>query len=165
MTRNPSLHRWMLAALLVAAGAVSFAPLAQARGWWNHRHRVDRAPMRVELRERDHLGGAPLLAGLIGGVILGAAISTHEQPVVVRDRYWAPPPPPPPPPPAARYRYEDGRGDRWWDTLDEATDAAWSEHGPRVIQVVDARTDAVVRTLYWKHDHWISDRDREDGDD
>ena len=158
MTLRTSLHRWTLAALLVATATTTLAPLAQAdrggrrykqygHGGWG------RPATRVVYRERDHGGAGPALAGLLGGLIIGAAIS-HAQPVVVHERTCAPPPP--------RYRYEDAYGNRWWDTLDECSDAAWSSRGPRVIRVVDARNDECVQTLYWKHGHWISDRDSND---
>jgi len=239
MTLNHSLHRWTLAALLASAGAVTFAPMAHAdhgsrrwkqfdRGGWQH---VDHGSWnhgswnrgswsgfggRMELRERNHVGAGPVFAGLVGGMILGAVLSSHAQPVMVHERVCAPAPPecardryyedapqvvepehtysrpapepehaypqpapepehtysrPAPEPertyaqPAPVYRYEDGNGERWWDTLDECTDAARGVHGPRVIHVVDDKTNAVVKTLYWKHDHWISDQDRDGSDD
>ena len=72
-----------------------------------------------------------------------------------------------PAPPPASYRYEDISGERWWDTLDEAREAAGDRGGPRVIRVIDARNDRCVETLYWSHDHFISDQDRDSnrGDD
>ena len=173
MKRTRSLHRWTLVALSAAALALTIAPAAQADpGWRRWRHaehgRWGRPGRVVEYREMDHGGAGPALAGLIGGVVLGAAL-THPHAVVVHEEAYAAPPShyryddqgytPPPPPPQPRYRYEDVSGDRWWDTLDECREAAYDRDGPRVIKVVDARTDRCVETLYWKHDHFISDED------
>ena len=177
MTRTRTLHRWTIAALSAAALVLTIAQTAQADpGWrrWKHaeRGRWGRPESRVVYREVDRGGAGPVLAGLIGGFVLGATM-THPHPVVVQEREYAPPPPPQPlyrydgqgyTAPAPRYRYEDGNGERWWDTLDECREAAYDRNGPRVIRVVDARTNRCVETLYWKHDHFISDDDRADDD-
>ena len=209
MTINTSLHRWTLATLLVAVSAVTLAPTAHAdQGWrrWKHPDRGSwgRPGPRMVLRERGHDGPGPIFAGMLGGMLLGAVLSSHSQPFVAheracerptRDRYYEPPtdwrersyeppvarpertyePPvarpeheqasPPQAQQAPRYRYEDGNGERWWDTLDECTDAARGNRGPRVIHVVNDETNDVVKTLYWKHDHWVSDQDRDGSDD
>ena len=160
MKRTRSLHRWTLAALSAAALALTLTPAAQADpGWrrWKHAEhgRWGRPEHRVVYREVDRGGAGPVLASLIGGFVLGATM-THPHAVVVQEHEYAPPPP--------RYRYEDVSGDRWWDTLDECREAAYDRDGPRVIKVVDARTDRCVETLYWKHDHFISDDDHADDD-
>ncbi len=158
MTRTRTLHRWTLAALSAAALALTIAPAAQADpGWrrWKHAEhgRWSRPGSRVEYRVADRGGAGPMLAGLIGGFVLGATL-TQPHAVVGHERACAPAPP--------RYRYEDAYGDRWWDTLDECREAAYDRDGPRVIKVVDARTDRCVETLYWKHDHFIPDDERAD---
>jgi hypothetical protein len=159
MTRNGTLDRWTLAALSAAALTIAIAPKALADpGWrrWKHADhgRWGHSEQRVVYRETDRGSAAPVLAGLLGGFVLGATM-THPHAVLVRERECAPPPP--------RYRYEDAGGDRWWDTLDECRDAAYDRYGPRVIRVVDDRTGRCVQVYYWKHDHFISDSDREDG--
>jgi hypothetical protein len=161
MKLTTSLQRWTLAALIAGTGTLIFAPVAQAdNGWrrWKHNEHVRwSAPgPRVVLRERDHDGAGPALAGLIGGIIIGTAIA-HSAPVVVHEHAYAPPPP--------RYRYEDMYSRRYWDSLDECRAEACAPHGPRVIRVVDITNDECVRTMYWKHDHWISDDDRDDWND
>lgn len=156
MTLSTTLHRWTLAALLLAVATTTFAPLAQAspgRRWKNVRH--GRPVSRVVIRDRHHGGAGPALAGLVGGLIIGAAIS-NAHPVMAHDYRCAPARP--------RYRYEDAYSNRWWDTLDECTDAAWGHHGPRVIRVVEFGSDECVRTLYWHHGHWSDDRYRDDCD-
>ena len=159
MTHTRTLLRWTTAALAAATLSLAIAQSAQADPGWRRWKRVDhgrhsRVVQRVVFRDADHDGAGPVLAGLIGGFVLGAAM-THPHAVVVHERECAPPPP--------RYRYEDASGDRWWDTLDECRDAAYDRYGPRVIRVVDARTGRCVETLYWKHDHFISDSDPDDG--
>jgi hypothetical protein len=178
MTRTRTLHRWTLAALAAATLALTIAQTAQADpGWrrWKHAEhgRWGRPAHRVVYREVDHGSAGPALAGLIGGFVLGATFG-HPQAVVVHERVCAPPPShyryedrgyTPPPPPQPLYRYEDVSGDRWWDTLDECREAAANDRdGPRVIKVMDARTNRCVETLYWKHDHFVSDDDRADDD-
>ena len=195
MTRTRPLHRWTFAALLAAVLTLTLAQVAAADpGWrrWKHddRGRDGRHERVMVYRDRDR-GAGPVLAGLIGGFVLGAM--THPQPVVVHERVYVPAPPryvdeqgyaPPPPrysderpsapapaprysderpsapPQAPDYRYEDSNGERWWDTFGECSQAANDRDGPRVIRVVDARTNRCVDTLYWKHDHFISDDDR-----
>ncbi|HTR96296.1 MAG TPA: hypothetical protein VMH61_00195 [Candidatus Acidoferrales bacterium] len=131
---------------------------------------------------RRGYGPGPVFAGLVGGIALGAILANPAPaycpaPVVVVPNTVYDEPAPvvtPAPTPSSddpapgvsqgtppKYRYEDAWGDRWWDTLDECTQAARGTHGPRVIKIVDDESNQTVRTLYWKHDHWISD----DGDD
>ena len=196
MTLKPSQHRWTLAALLVAVCAVTFAPMALADHGsrrWKHTNRGPahyasghrshygawRGPgARVVIRDRHYYGPGPVLAGLVGGFILGSVL--NPRPVVVRERYSAPPVvvhehyyndndreepraiereryEEPQAAPAPVYRYEDGNGERWWDTLDECTDAARDRDGPRVIKVVEDGTNQLVKTLYWNKDRWIED--------
>lgn len=166
---KPTLHRLTLVALLVTTATAALAPAARAELPWRRPHRgvvvlaggPAWAGPRVVVRARAYdVGPAPVLAGLVGGFVLGAALA-HAQPVVVAPPVVVREPVCAPPPPA--YRYEDAYGDRWWDTLDECTQAACGFHGPRVIHVVEAGSDRLVRTLYWKHDHWISDDDDWDG--
>jgi hypothetical protein len=155
MTRTRTLHRWTLAALSAALLTITIAQSAQADPGWRRWQRVNHGrpaghAMRFAYRDADRGGAGPMLAGLIGGFVLGATMARPQE-VVVHERVYAPPPP--------RYRYEDASGERWWDTLDECREAALDRYGPRVIRIVDARTDRCVETLYWKHDHFISDSD------
>ena len=159
MTRNRTMNRWTLAALSSVALTLAIAQSAQAdhggRRWKHvdHGHWGQGEPV-VVYRQAEYGSAGPVLAGLIGGFVLGASM-TRPHAVVVHERECAPPPP--------RYRYEDASGDRWWDTLGECREAAYERYGPRVIKVVDERTGRCVQVLYWKHDHFITDSDREDG--
>jgi hypothetical protein len=160
MLRNPTIHRMTLAALAATALTLTLAPAALAdpgsRRWKHDGPRYVGATRRVVvLRERDRFDGGSALAGFIGGMVIGAALS-HPHPVVVHE--CAPPPP--------VYRYEDAWSSRWWDSIDGCRDAAYDRHGPRVIRVVNVHSGACVRTLYWKHDHFVADDDRDaDWDD
>lgn len=234
MTLNTTLHRWTLATLLVAVSAATFAPSAFAdQGWRRYKH-DGRAPWgysqggynqggyhsdwhgsdsRVVIREGYHGGsGVPLLAGLVGGMILGSVLQSHAQPVVVHDSYVGRPSDSYCAPhviqrdsycaprvvehvhcysqpqacdrshddryddngpqydsqgddvpyldPGTVYRFEDGNGERWWDTLDECSDAARNNGGPHVIRVIEDRSNRLVVTLYWSRDHWINEQNR-----
>jgi hypothetical protein len=159
MTRNRTLNRWTLAALSAAALTLAIAQSAQADPGWRRWKQLDhgrwgRTEQRVVFRQTECGSAAPVLAGLIGGFVLGATM-THPHVGLVHEREYAPPPP--------RYRYEDAYGDRWWDTLGECREAAYERYGPRVIKVVDERTERCVQVLYWSHDHFITDSDGEEG--
>ena len=104
---------------------------------------------------RDHSSGAgPALAGLIGGFILGTAVS-QSHPVVVHehryyepdrycppDRYYQP-----------EYRYYDPYRDVYYDSLDECGEGYYA---PRVIEVIDVRSGQCVRRLRHHDGMWIS---------
>lgn len=180
MIRNATMHRWMLATTTIAALTLTLAPLAQAhpggRRWDHGGHGRWGRPWGVTVIHRHEGGAGPALAGLIGGFVLGTAMA-QSHPVVVHERVYSSGP-------VyrgddcprnggyrergdrddsyrdgARYRYEDPNSDRWWDTLDECRDPQYGADLPRVIKVVEISTGRCVRTMYWKHDHWISDDD------
>jgi hypothetical protein len=216
--------------MLIAAATVSFAPMAEAHGWYRSRVRYRPAPVyayggpHVYVHERVGGGAAPFFAGLIGGAILGSVMS-HPQPTVVRERVVYAHPAPVPVyrddrsyrndgncrnndksyrnddrnyrdddqnyrddrnyrdddrdrggrsygedwmnAPQGNYRFEDINGERWWDTFDEATDAARANRGPRAIRIIDAQSNQTVRTLTWSNGRWIDEQGRslEDSDD
>jgi len=83
--------RWTVAIALCAMSVASLAPMAHAGhsrgngGKWRNIDpysgwKVHREPARVIVREREHSSLGPALAGLVGGLVLGAAIS-HAAPV------------------------------------------------------------------------------------
>ncbi len=174
MIRNATLNRWMLATTTIAALSLTLAPLAQAYPGGRHGEHRGHArwgrPWGVTV-VHEHRGGAgPALAGLIGGFVLGAAMA-QSHPVVVHERVYSSGPVyrgnecrrddgyRDEARTVVRYRYEDPNSDRWWDTLDECRDPQYGSDLPRVINVVEISTGRCVRTMYWKHDHWISDDD------
>jgi hypothetical protein len=96
-----------------------------------------RAPVIVE----RHSDAGPVIAGLVGGLLLGAVLS-HQQPAVhVHYSYWDP---------------YDNAG---FATLGECQDFIWRHDHPRVIRVIDDSDGRCVRTLYWRHGGWSDDDD------
>jgi len=173
MTRHRTIHRWMLAAMPAAALTLAIAGAAQADpGWHRWRRDVPRHgyPARVAVfRDGMRQGAGPAIAGLIGGFVLGTAFA-QSHPVIVRERVFVPEPDVDAPraayvPAMPRLRYEDAAYERSWDTLGDCREAALDPHGPRVVRVIDTRSGDCIRTLYWKHDHFIADDDREQARD
>lgn len=162
-------HRALVAAVLAATALTTLVPAANAGRWGGSRHERGRwYPGRPVMVVREHHDGGPALVAGIAGFVLGAAMA-QSHPVVVHERCYAPAPVVVEhrtvysySAPEARYRYEDAYSDRWWDSLDECRDPRYGGELPRVIRVVDRDSDKVVRTMIWRHDHWISD---DDGDD
>ena len=108
MTNANRLHRLVAIALLATTSLVTIAPVAEAgrrhdsRRYKHARH--DRHSHRVIVRDS---GAGPVLAGLVGGFILGTAIS-RQAPVVVHEREVVH---------APRYRYWDPYCDEWFVSL------------------------------------------------
>ena len=141
MNTNSHIKRWTTVGLL-AATVLSLASPAFAGGR-HRRYKGSYSPVqRVIVRERSSSAG-PVLAGLIGGFILGAAVTSNAQPVVVHERSYRHYEP--------VYRYYDPYGDDWYGSLDECR----FRHGaPRVILVVDVRSGHRVRTLRHYDGRW-----------
>ncbi len=156
MKRHAHVTRWITLGL-VAAAVVSFASTASADHGGRRFKGVDGGfPRdRVIIRERSSSAG-PAIAGLIGGFLLGTAVSSNGYPVVVHDRYAYHHP-------VVVYRYYDPYGDYWYDSLDECQ---FSRHRPRVIEVIDVRSGREMRRLRFHDGHWLSAADFDDeGDD
>jgi hypothetical protein len=156
MKRHAHVTRWITLGL-VAAAVVSFASTASADHGGRRFKGVDGCfPRdRVIIRERSSSAG-PAIAGLIGGFLLGTAVSSNAYPVVVHDRYVYHRP-------VVIYRYYDPYGDYWYDSLDECQ---FTRHHPRVIEVIDVRSGREVRRLRFHDGHWASAADFDDeGDD
>lgn len=145
-----AVNRTLAITLLFSTALLAVAPAAMAR---DHRGttrykgvvRHDRNVPRVIVRHDHDSGAAPVLAGLIGGLILGAAIS-NAQPVVVheRPRYVH----------APRYRYWDPYCDEWFVSLSACNADAMREGHPRVVKVFDGYDGPCVRTLRWSDGAW-----------
>lgn len=155
MSNTHYLQRWIVAGLL-ASTAVSLASPALAR---DRRYKgAQQTTQRVVVRERSN-SAAPLVAGLIGGFLLGAAVTSSAQshPVAVHDdyydddRYYSRPVAQP------VYRYYDPYGDDWYDSLDECR---FVSGGPRVVFVIDIGSGQRVRSLQYRQGRW----NRYDGD-
>lgn len=151
MNFSTTMQRWTATGLLATTLMLTIAPAASA-GRGNRRykgveevrvsHRSHRDG-RVIIRERS--GAGPVIAGIIGGFILGTAVS-HAQPVVVHERECAPPPP--------RYHYYDPYCDEWMEDLDECRFHARDHRHPRVVRVYEVGSDRCVRDLRWYGGEW-----------
>ncbi|MFN8589168.1 MAG: hypothetical protein U0704_15355 [Candidatus Eisenbacteria bacterium] len=149
MNISTTLQRGIATGLLATTLVLALAPIAEAR---NHRRykgvaygRHD-APARVIVRERSSAG--PAIAGLIGGFILGAAVS-HAQPAVVHEHECAPPPP--------RYRYYDPYCDEYLDDLDACRIHGRDHRHPRVVRVIEIDSGRCLRDLRWYDGGWHED--------
>lgn len=150
--------RTIATAMLVTTSLLTFAPLAQAdhgHGRWRRYkgerpvvRRVHASPNRhVIVRESN--GAAPVIAGLIGGFILGTAVS-HASDSHYRHA------------PVRSYRYYDPSCDESWDSLDECR-LHFREHrrSARVIRVIEVSSGDCVRTLHYDGRDWQDEYDQD----
>lgn len=143
MNPQASVTRWITTGLLATA-VLSFASTAFAghSRRWKGAHASFPA-QHVVIQERSS-GAGPVLAGLIGGFILGSVVSSNAHPVVVHEHrsYRRP---------VVVYRYYDPYGDDWYDSLG---DCDVRHQRVRVIQVIDVRSGRHVRTLRYHGGGW-----------
>jgi hypothetical protein len=132
--KRRTLSRWIPALFAVAALA-SFAGTASAdHGGFRRFKGVDRGFGRERVIIRDHDSGAgPALAGLIGGFILGSAVSNAHPVIVHEHRYYEP-----------VYRYYDPFDDVWFDSIGECRG---SHFRPRYVELIDVHRGCVVRRV------------------
>ncbi len=132
--------RWITAGL-IASTVLSLASPAFA-GQRRYKNVGYAPPQTVIVKQRSSAG--PVLAGMIGGFILGAAVA-NSQPVVVHEHVYSHP--------APVYRYYDPYERVWFDSLAEC-DYGYHHGHPRVIHVVNVSTGDHVRTLRYGDGHW-----------
>lgn len=151
MKITTTMQRWIATGLLASTLVLAIAPVAFA-GHGNRRYKgvepvfaQNRGHRGSQVIVRERGGAGPVLAGLIGGFILGAAI-THPQQVVVHERECAPPPP--------RYRYYDPYCNDWMDDLGECRAHARDHRHPRVVRVFEYGSDRCVTDLRWYQGEW-----------
>jgi len=144
MNTNRNVSRWLhsglLATLILSTASVAYADHGR-------RFKVVSAGYPVQrVIVREHSSAAPVIAGLIGGFILGAAVTANSQPVVVHDypAYY-------PQPVVVEYRYYDPYGGVWYDSLDECR---FHHHHPAIVQVIDVRSGRHLRTLRFHDGSW-----------
>ncbi len=135
--------RWIAAGLL-AATVLSLATPASAGHGRRYKNVGHSAPYQSVVVTRHSSGAGPVLAGLIGGFILGATVA-HAQPVVVHERVYSHP--------VASYRYYDPYERIWFDSLDDCEYGHYRGHS-RVIHVIDTGSGRHVRTLRYGDGHW-----------
>lgn len=157
------MNRTVAIALLATSCLLALAPAAEAghsNGWRRYKgadrgrwDRHDRHVQRVVVRDS---GAGPALAGLIGGFILGTAVSARSTPVVVHEHPYVE---------APRYRYYDPYCDEWFVSLGECREDAFVHHHPRFVKVFNGYGGECVRTLRWSDGAWYDCNDDRDWTD
>lgn len=151
MKLNSTMTRWITTGLLAASVFTTASPAFADHGGRRRFKGVERHHRggdRVIIRERSSSVG-PVLAGLVGGFIIGQAVTSNARPVVVHEtryerRHYRRP--------VAVYRYHDPYCDEWYDSID---DCEFRGHRhPRVIQVIDIRTGRQVRSMHHHDGEW-----------
>ena len=147
----PHTKRWIVVGLLastfVALAAPAFASSRRYKGVQAS------APQRVYVRDRSSNVG-PVLAGLVGGFILGAAVTSNAQTRVVHEQTYYDDEPYYDSRPiqySSGYRYYDPYGDNWYNSLDECQ---FVSGGPQVVFVVDIRSGHRVREMQYRQGRW-----------
>ena len=133
--------RWITTGL-IATTVLSLATPAFAGRRYKNVYPAARV-QRVVVHEHSSSAG-PVIAGIVGGFILGAAIA-NSHPVVVHEPVYAHP--------VAAYRYYDPYRNIWFDSLD-ACDYGYYRGHSRVIHVIDVNSGRHVRTLRYGDGHW-----------
>lgn len=155
-----SSRRWNTALVLAAMAVAVLSPAAQADHGHGRRyqgvpghgparvaHQFGHAP-RAVYTER-HSSAAPLIAGLIGGFVLGSAVAHSAPPVVVH----------------ASYGYYDPYCDEQFSSLDAYRGHLYYHRHPRVVRVIELDNGSCVDSYHWREGGWRSEHDEEDWDD
>jgi hypothetical protein len=133
-----TIHSALLATMLLSTASVAYAGHGRRFKGVSNAYPVQR----VIVRERSSAG--PAVAALIGGFIIGSAIASHAQPVVVHEPvYYSHP--------AVVYRYWDPYAGLWYESLDECQ---FRYHHPRLVYVVDVNSGRHIRSLRYHHGEW-----------
>jgi len=162
MTLPRTLNRTLAIALLASTALLALAPVAMAGNGprkYKYRARHDGHAHRVVVRESS---AAPLVAGLIGGFLLGQVVSNAQAaPVVVHEHRYVHEP---------RHRYYDPYCDEWFSSLSVCREHSWNHRHPAVVRVYNGRGGDCLRTMRWSRDGWYDidgrhwDRDWRDDD-
>lgn len=171
---HPLHQRFIAVSLLASVAISSFAPAAFAGhgndSYRKHRRferpnrvvRVNAYPQRVvEYRHRSS-GGGSTLAGFLGGVAVGAIISSAAQSHASSHTVYARQPEYCPPPPRCeadreRYSYQDPYCHERFSSLSLFLSHA-GRHGDHtlVVQVIDNRDEDCVDVIRYRGDQWVS---------
>jgi hypothetical protein len=161
-----------ISGLLLAAFAIGIlAPAAEAKGKGSRRYKEYRTskvhcgPTRVVEVHRSSTAG-PLLAGLIGGLVLGTVIAHAAEP----EPSYRPEPEPyyrPEPEPYFRpeaddaYYYDDPYCDDHFTTLVSYRRHAYHRH-PAVVRVIEIDSGRCVETYRYHRGAWVAWAEGED---
>lgn len=136
--------RWTAIALIATTSLLVLAPVANAdhgRGRGAHRYKgmpvvhVEHRGPRYVVREGS---AAPLIAGLVGGFVLGSVINSAPR----RVEY------------VEQYRYYDPYEGGWYDSMDSYWHRSRYSRHPRVLRVVEVRSGECVRVIRWNDGRW-----------
>src|SRR5262245_20213121 len=132
-----TIHSALFATLLLSTASVAYASHRRFKG-------VNGAVPVQRVIVREHSSAAPAVAALIGGFIIGSAIASNAQPVIVHEPvYYSHP--------VVEYRYWDPYAGVWYDSLDECQ---FRYHHPRIVYVVDVNSGRHIRSLHFHHGAW-----------
>jgi len=134
-----TIHSALLATMLLSTASVAYADHGRRFKSVSNAYPVQRVIV------REHSSAAPAVAALIGGFILGTAVSANAHPVFVHEApaYCAPP--------VAVYRYWDPYEGVWYASLDECH---FHRYHPALVQVIDVRSGRYVRSLRFRDGAW-----------
>ena len=135
-TLNRTIHSALLATMLLSTASTAYADHGRRFKGVSNGFPVQRVIV------REHSSAGPAVAALIGGFILGSAISANAHPVYVHEApvYYSP-----------VYRYYDPYEGVWFDSLDECH---FHGYHPAVVQVIDVRSGRHVRSLRFHDGCW-----------
>jgi len=134
-----TIHSAVLATMLVSTASVAYADRGRRFKVVSNAYPVQRVIV------HEHSSAAPAVAALIGGFILGSAITANAHPVIVHEV------PVYQPAPVAVYRYYDPYNEVWYDSLDECR---FHPYHPVVVQVIDVNNGRYVRSLRFHDGAW-----------
>lgn len=153
MSHATRINRILAVALLASTSLLTIAPVAEAgRHKGGHRHAGSNASCRVvhQVPSRQVVvyrsSPAPVLAGILGGFIVGAAYARSTP--VVHTVAYAPAPP--------RYRYWDPYCDTWQVSLADCREHAYHHQHPQIVKVYDYDGGPCVRTMQWSAGAWYN---------
>ena len=146
-------HRILAIVLLASTCLLTITPIAEAgnhgRGRYKHTSQswsrgASCAPSQSVVVYRSN--PAPILAGILGGFIVGAAYARSTP--VVHTVAYAPAPP--------AYRYWDPYCDTWFDSLSECREDSYHHGHPHIVKVYDYDGDRCLRTMQWSAGAWYN---------
>ena len=134
--------RILAVALIASTGLLTIAPVAEAGHHGRGRARGHHASSQTVVVYRS--SPAPILAGIVGGFILGSAYAARSAPVVHTVAYE----------PAPRYRYWDPYCDTWFVSLSSCREHSYHEGHAQIVKVYDYDGGPCVRTMQWSAGAW-----------
>jgi hypothetical protein len=165
MQTIPRTNRILVIALLAASALSAVAPVAEAGHAYGRRFKgvahsapAPRYYYSQPVIVHQHSSAGPALAGLIGGFILGAAVTSHAAPVVVSSNTCAPAP-------HYSYSYYDPYCGEWFASLSMAREHCAYERHPWRVQVYNGRGGECLRTMRWSDGAWYDCGRGNDWDD